>query len=304
MAVEATLVVLGLLLIFRSMKMAEKYKRMCEVCDRVWKTCKRDARFCSPHCRYIGLLEEGIYPCHSAPHTEEAKKRICKARAKQGSNVWNKGIKTGLKPWNLGLTSETDERVRIAGLKISISRKGKKQAPMSLSARRKIGDSRRGEDNYAKRPEVREKIRQTVLRLYAEKPEIKRKISESVLRSYREHPEILENRQMCGRNQHSGGFSSLEMRVATAFDKIGMLYLHNSRVGRYWPDFVIFGRVVIECDGDYWHKDAKKEQRRDNYLMDRGYFVFHLREKDIIADALECVLKVIRLYEPFVELAV
>lgn len=256
---------------------------VCEHCGDIFLR-DETRRFCSARCRYHRLASLGIRPIHNKPHSEEAKTKIRVARAKQ-DKVWNKGIKTGLIPWNKGLCAETDSRMAEISKKLAVVRRGKKRGPLSSDTKRKLGEGRRGAKNWVKRPEVREKIRQSVIRMY------------------REHPEILENRKRCGRNQFSGEMSSLEEIIATVMDALGVPYIHNARAGRFWADFIIFDRVIVECDGAYWHQDEEKERRRDQYLHEKGFFVFHLKEEDILKDPVECVRRLIRLYVPFAELS-
>ncbi len=75
-------------------------------------------------------------------------------------------------------------------------------------------------------------------------------------------------------------------------------FAHNLHVGRYWLDFVVFDRMVIECDGKYWHKDRKdKDAKRDRFLHDHGNFVYHLDEDRINADPYGCIKTVLTLYD-------
>jgi endogenous inhibitor of DNA gyrase (YacG/DUF329 family) len=70
----------------------------CKQCGRYFSVCPYQirngvAKFCSKKCHDIS--QKGRIPwIKGKKHTEETKKKIKEARAKQGSNVWNKG-KTG-----------------------------------------------------------------------------------------------------------------------------------------------------------------------------------------------------------------
>ena len=60
-----------------------------------------------------------------------------------------------------------------------------------------------------------------------------------------------------------------------------------------FPDFRI-GRLIIECDGSYWHKDKNKEKIRDSLLLSNGYIILHFSEKTIkknIKKVEKCILK-------------
>jgi very-short-patch-repair endonuclease len=188
--------------------------------------------------------------------------------------------------WNKGLKAETNPSVAAYTQKSAKSRKGQNRKPLSEATKRKLSEDRRGDKNWAKRPEVREKIRQSVIQMY------------------RDHPEVLENRKRSGVNQHSGYFSSLERLIADALCRASVPYQHNVRIGRYWADFVICGRIVIECDGAYWHQDEAKDKRKDHYLQERGYFVYRFAEHRILHDPDLLVTGVLVTYEPFAETVV
>lgn len=198
--------------------------------------------------------------------------KINTAWFKSGFTPWNKGIKTSVSPWNKGLTV-SDPRVRknIDRMVKTVTSPGFKRpllvvTPESHVRRRaaKLGDK-----NPAKRLDVRDKIRCSVLRAYAE------------------HPEILSTRRPSGYNQFSTGYTSIERCIADELDRRSIPYEHNIRIGRYFPDFRILGNVIIECDGEYWHKNDN--EIRESYLHSEGYFTFHLKGKRILASASECI---------------
>ena len=180
-------------------------------------------------------------------------------------------------PWNKGLTKHTSDV--IAGCAKTLSRLYKGVRPkMTLEQRKAAAELARKRmlvNNPSKRPEVRAKIRTTLLATYAA------------------HPEILENRKPAGINQYSTGFTSIEKKIADVLTCSGIAFAHNYKIGRYFADFLILDNVVIECDGEYWHRDADKESRRTKYLHDRGFYVFHLDEDRINKDPSGCVDTVI-----------
>lgn len=67
--------------------------------------------------------------------------------------------------------------------------------------------------------------------------------------------------------------------------------------GLYYVDALVPGaRIVIECDGEYWHSlpDAKRrDPKKDKYLKSRGYRVFRFPEAAIHADVKACVDRVV-----------
>lgn len=122
------------------------------------------------------------------------------------------------------------------------------------------------------------------------KPGVREKIRSSLLNTYKTNPEILENRKPSGVNQFSENMTSIEKPIADALRSLGIPFTHNSRIGRYFADFVIYENSVIECDGNYWHKDKAKDQRKDEYLYSQGFFVFRFSEDRILANAKACVV--------------
>lgn len=149
---------------------------------------------------------------NNKPHSDETRRKI--SESLKGNIPWNKG-KGKIKPH---LTAE--------------------------EIRYKRGESKRGDKNPARRPEVRE--------------------------------------------------------IADVLEEMNIFYVHNYRIDRYFADFVIFDKIVIECDGKYWHRDKNKEKVRDKVLHDNGYYVFHLEETRIKNDPVKCVnviLGICRLFE-------
>jgi len=68
--------------------------------------------------------------------------------------------------------------------------------------------------------------------------------------------------------------------------------------GFYVVDALVPGaKIVIECDGDYWHRPndnsiVKRDQKKTKYLQTRGYIVFRFWESEIKENATECVNKI------------
>jgi len=66
--------------------------------------------------------------------------------------------------------------------------------------------------------------------------------------------------------------------------------------GLYVVDALIPGaRVVIEADGDYWHKLPElqeRDKRKDRYLKGRGYHILRFWESELKSDVEACVDKI------------
>jgi very-short-patch-repair endonuclease len=62
------------------------------------------------------------------------------------------------------------------------------------------------------------------------------------------------------------------------------------------PDFLIFDKVIIECDGDYWHNypyGTIEDKTRDKKLNMLGYAIHRFWERDIHQDVSACVDRVL-----------
>ena len=79
--------------------------------------------------------------------------------------------------------------------------------------------------------------------------------------------------------------SRLEQATWIVLDKLGVVYQTAVAFGPYVADiYVAPNRLVIECDGAYWHKQPttiERDARRDNYMRNLGLMVLRLPEKDI-----------------------
>lgn len=74
---------------------------------------------------------------------------------------------------------------------------------------------------------------------------------------------------------------------AEQLDDIGIRYIHQLQVdgGKFILDFYIPSlKVVIECNGDYWHNLENRKQRDDDlkkYVMSTGCSIIFLWEHEI-----------------------
>jgi very-short-patch-repair endonuclease len=67
---------------------------------------------------------------------------------------------------------------------------------------------------------------------------------------------------------------------------------HQKKVNKYYPDFTI-GNIIIEVDGDWFHRDKEKEEKRDVILIAEGYEVHHFKvgsKKDLVKRVTEFLI--------------
>jgi len=111
------------------------------------------------------------------------------------------------------------------------------------------------------------------------RPDVRKKQSERMLKFIQDHPDKMLNK-MLKRNK----ITSLEKRVKRILDKHNIIYQYNNYVktvnGYKFPDFRI-GKLIIECDGKNFHLDKIKETERDRELINSGYNILHFHEDTI-----------------------
>ncbi len=92
--------------------------------------------------------------------------------------------------------------------------------------------------------------------------------------------------------------TSIEEIVYGELERRGVTFVKQQVVDGLWVvDALVPGaKLVIECDGEYWHSQPKMEARdkkKDAYLRSRGYQVFRFPEAAIHADVQACVQRVV-----------
>lgn len=79
----------------------------------------------------------------------------------------------------------------------------------------------------------------------------------------------VEAARACGR---FGYPTRLEKKLMEILDGLGVKYKFDQYLEGYFPDFRIKGtNILLEADGEYWHRDKAKDQRRDRKLKSLGY---------------------------------
>ncbi len=92
----------------------------------------------------------------------------------------------------------------------------------------------------------------------------------------------------CAGNRHP---SSLEVVVRQLLDALGVAHEPSVQIGPYVADVLVpHSKLVIECDGDYWHSRPgalERDMRKDRYLEANGYRVLRLGERVIKGMSIE-----------------
>lgn len=87
--------------------------------------------------------------------------------------------------------------------------------------------------------------------------------------------------------------TSIERKIQRELSRCGIHYVVHPHIGPYVPDIYLPQyRVVIECDGDYWHSLAGRREhddRRDRWFAAHGFRTFRLAEYAINRSPDGCV---------------
>jgi SPP1 gp7 family putative phage head morphogenesis protein len=112
-------------------------------------------------------------------------------------------------------------------------------------------------------------------------PVIRKKATLSLEKFLEEHPEKRLNSRMA-KHRKSGKKTWIEERMAQLLDHLGIHYVFQYPILRYDVDFAIpHLKIAIECDGEYWHQDKKKDAVRQKRIENEGWFVLRYTGKKI-----------------------
>lgn len=190
----------------------------------------------------------------------------------------------GRPAWNRGATKHTDPRMAVVARKVSEAQRGKtinENQRRGLKAGRSWCKGLTKEDH----PGLAKRGRAVRRRLKGRKnPEH----GERMRRFYEENPQKHPN-AILAKKTRGKGRTHIERLVGELLVEIGVEARFNRRVGRKWVDFAVENqRAVIECDGEFWHRDQHKEAERDRYIEAHGWRILHLTGSEIVSDTAVC----------------
>lgn len=112
-------------------------------------------------------------------------------------------------------------------------------------------------------------------------PEIAKKVQESLEKYLTSNPERRINSRMA-KLRKKYKMTWIESRMDDLLNKIGIEHIYQYPILRYNVDFAIPAlRIVIECDGEYWHKNKRKDLLRQRRITKEGWFVLRYSGKKI-----------------------
>lgn len=78
--------------------------------------------------------------------------------------------------------------------------------------------------------------------------------------------------------------TGIEKQTREWLDELGLTYEQHHQVCGFWVDFFVEGRIVVECDGTFWHsRDGvpERDAMKDRTWRKAGHEVIRLPEADI-----------------------
>jgi very-short-patch-repair endonuclease len=90
--------------------------------------------------------------------------------------------------------------------------------------------------------------------------------------------------------------TSIEKKIEILLKENNIGYEKQKRIDNITiPDFILNDKVIIYCDGTYWHssKEIKeRDERQNKYLINKGYKVLRLTEQDINNNIAKCLTQI------------
>lgn len=90
--------------------------------------------------------------------------------------------------------------------------------------------------------------------------------------------------------------TSIELAIEAELIRQKIPYMKQAPVGGIaLVDFLLPNKVIIQCDGDYWHslKEVKDRDRKQDYILgSEGYTVYRFSGSEIRKSARECIDRV------------
>ena len=203
-------------------------------------------------------------------------------------------------PWNKGkrLTKEDKKKKSEAMKKWASTPAGRKHLKNinnlshmpKAEEKRSKSISKRNLERYAKNPELGKKITKKA-------HEKTRQMIDEGMHPFQD-PKIRIKAQKALFKKNYGG-TWIEKKIGWLLNQMGLEYISQKPIpygfdslGRskhLFPDFVLSEYdLIIECDGEYWHKNKQRQKERDQVFKKQGYKVLHLLGSKIRENIEDC----------------
>jgi very-short-patch-repair endonuclease len=231
---------------------------------------KKGVKLSDEHKRKMSEKLKGHIPWNKGiTHSEETKRKLSEiGKGRVVTDETKKKISEG----NKGKINSEETRRKIS--------EGNKGKIVSEESRRKMSESRKGRvftEEHRKHLSESGKGRKL-------SEESKKKKGESYKRFIKDHPEKHPNYIMA----QKGFISSIERKVKDILDELNISYEPNYPIFNYFVDFAILDKkLIIECDGDYWHNlpgAKERDKERQTQLESFGWSFIRFSESEINKD--------------------
>jgi len=223
-------------------------------------------------------------------------------------------LKSLIKPWNTGITKDTDIRVKENGRAISLVEKGVLKPKLSIVRRElfRLGELKTPIGMLGKKHTDDFKIKRSIFfkNLWSMKDspfnENRNKLISEKLLGCKKSEETKHKIKLARRNQvFPIKDTKIEIKIQNYLKQLDIeFYTHQYRTEikhGYQSDIFIpiqkgiSQNIIIECDGDYWHgnplkfpvpnewqiKQIEKDKIRTEELKEQGFRVIRIWENDI-----------------------
>ena len=109
-------------------------------------------------------------------------------------------------------------------------------------------------------------------------------VCKTCLKSFRRTPSESMKAQFCSIAcyRRFKGETSIESLVREGLASLGVSFIQELKLGRYSVDFgLLKDRVALEVDGAYWHRDRKRDARKEAFLTLLGWRIIRIGEFEI-----------------------
>lgn len=115
-------------------------------------------------------------------------------------------------------------------------------------------------------------------------PAARKKKSDSLKKSWSKLSEQ-EKEERFLKSSRQTSPSSIEIAICEVLDRKNISYQTQKWIGNWRVDIYLQKyKLIIECDGDYWHSlphRIKRDKNLDQWCSDYDYQIIHIQERDI-----------------------
>ena len=95
----------------------------------------------------------------------------------------------------------------------------------------------------------------------------------------------------------STGETNIEKLMRVELEQRQLKVKQYEKIGSFYVDFLLPNKIVIECDGIYWHTKPEVMERdrcKNELLKQEGYKLFRFSDREILSDVQKCVDEVLK----------